>query len=142
MGRAFLIGLALLILPTLAQAQDSAGRDMAGVRSSTAAEEARAEAAKAALTAALEALRPQADAIRADTALSDEDKRQRLVALLDQKAADIDAFETLLAEFARAQLVRDGATPEQIELGTEIIRQHLMAAIIDNFVAGRDPFDD
>lgn len=94
------------------------------------------------MTAALETLRPQVDAIRADTTLPDAAKRQRLIALLDQKTADIDAFEALVTEFTRARLAQDNATPEQIELGAEIVRQHLMASIVDNFVAGQPPFGD
>ncbi|PZO02903.1 MAG: hypothetical protein DCF29_12905 [Alphaproteobacteria bacterium] len=71
MGRAFLFGLALLILPAIAQAQEPAGHTMAEVRSAPADEQARAEAGKLALTTALAALRPQADAIRTDASLSD-----------------------------------------------------------------------
>ncbi len=82
------------------------------------------------LEAAITDLRPRADAIRANTGLSEADKRTQVDALVNEKQAQLDAFNTALAGFMTAQARSQGTPDSEIQAALPIIQARVRQQVI------------
>lgn len=89
--------------------------------------------------AALQNLRPEADAIRTDAALTEPVRQERLLDLIKRADPEMAGLVVAMNEWTRQEARRQGMSPGQETLASEILRQHIQAGMINGFVTGEYP---
>lgn len=84
--------------------------------------EADVEAKAAEFEVVVEALAKEAEAIRADAALSDDEKSARIDAVIAAKQPEIDAFLAYLEAFIRQEAGSEGMDAAQTDMIVDMIR--------------------
>lgn len=101
--------------------------------------EAELEAKAAEFEAVLEALALEIEAIRADTSLSEADRRARMEAAIDRRQPEIDAFTLVITGFVRQQALSEGASAEEAEAAVAMVegmfRDQIREALLSGEIA-------
>jgi hypothetical protein len=103
---------------------------------------ARVQTAGEALKTVMEELEPQAAAIRADAALSPEDKETRIRALLAPHQAKLDEFVAAITDMVAFETADEGASPEEIAEASTMIGPMIMAEITQALITGETGEED
>lgn len=88
--------------------------------------EADVEAKAAEFEVVIEALAAEAEAIRADASLSDEQKNARIDAAIAAKQPEIDAFLAYLEAFIRQEAGSEGMDAAQTDMVVDMIRSQFV----------------
>lgn len=96
------------------------------------------EAAGEAIEPVLAAMSEQAATIRADTALTEADKRARIEALIAENQIAIDAFAEALTQFVAAQAQAEGSTAEEAAAVAAMFPGLLRQQLTESLITGED----
>lgn len=126
--------LSAVAAPALAQEAAPAAAEAPSLAPEAAALLPQVQGAAQGLEAAVADLMPRAQAVRADASLSDADKRTRVDALVSEKQAQLDAFNTALAAFLTAQARAHGTSDAEIQAAIPMVqaqvRQQMIAELM------------
>ncbi|MDQ8028227.1 MAG: hypothetical protein REJ23_05835 [Brevundimonas sp.] len=99
---------------------------------------ARVQTAAEAIEPLMATLKPQADAIRADAALSDADKETRIRALLVPHQATIDELTQSIQALILYKASSEGASPEEAAQASSMVGAMVPAQIAEALIKGED----
>ncbi len=100
------------------------------------------EAVGARLEAVMADLEPRAAAVRADAALSDEEKATRIRAMMGENQPVFDEFGAALSELIRLSAMAEGAPAEDAAAAASAAPAQMMAMIEQQLITGESGDED
>lgn len=96
------------------------------------------EAASRLVQPVFEALKTEAAAVRADAALTDQQKLIRIGELIAARQPEVDRFIAVLEAYVTQQALADGATREDAAAAAALYRGLVNQSLLQSLVTGQD----